>query len=83
MQTQLINFVIPQKLLNQVDILAKEDARSRSELLREAIRLYLKEQKQRKDDFKLIEKSAARINLSENKAFSLVDKNRKRVSINQ
>jgi len=83
MQTQLINFVIPQKLLNEIDVLAKEESRRRSELLREAVRLYLKEQKQRKTDFILIKKSAKRINLNEKKAFNLADKNRKRAPINQ
>ncbi|MBI2641425.1 ribbon-helix-helix protein, CopG family, partial [Candidatus Roizmanbacteria bacterium] len=55
MLKQLINFVIPEKLLNEVDLMAREDSRSRSELIREAVRFYLKEQKQRKDDFGLIQ----------------------------
>ena len=83
MQTQLINFVIPVKLLNEVNILAKEDARSRSELLREAIRLYLKEQKARKEDFALIKKTAKRIDLSEEKASSIIAETRKKVPLNQ
>lgn len=82
MQTQLINFVIPEKLLNEVDRLAKEDSRSRSELLREAIRLYLKEQTQRKDDFALIKKSAKRISMKEEEAIVSVDKVRRSLSSN-
>ena len=83
MQTQMINFVIPNKLLNEVDLLAREDSRSRSELLREAVRLYLKEQSQRKDDFLLIKKAAKKINLSEEEAIARVDKVAKSLSSNK
>lgn len=83
MKTQLINFVIPKKLLQQVDLLAKKDLRSRSELLREAIRRFLKEEKQRTKDFEAIRKSAERINLSEDEAMALVDKVRRSLPMNQ
>ena len=83
MQTQLINFVIPEKLLSEVDLLAREDSRSRSELIREAVRLYIKEQKTRKDDFTLIHKAAKRVNFTEEKAISIIEKTRKKVSLNQ
>lgn len=41
MQTQIINFSIPKKLLRVVDDLAEEEAKSRSELLRDALRRYV------------------------------------------
>ncbi len=83
MQTQLINFVIPEKLLDEVDAMAKNDSRSRSELLREAIRFYLKEQKLRKDDFMLIRNTAKRVNMREVEAIKAVTKVQRSLSANQ
>ena len=77
MQTQLINFTIPKKLLQQVDLLAKKDLRSRSELLREAVRRFLKEEKQRKENFKMIQETARRINLPEDEAMKLAEEAKK------
>lgn len=73
MQTQLINFTIPKKLLKKVDILAKKELRSRSELLREATRRYLEEQRERKGFFDSIRKTAKRINLPEEEALKLAE----------
>lgn len=73
METKLINFTIPKKLLQRVDALAKKELRSRSELLREAIRAYLEEQRQRRDNFEAIIKTAQRINLSEKEAMRLAE----------
>lgn len=73
METKLINFTIPKKLLQRVDALAKKELRSRSELLREAIRAYLEEQRQRRDNFEAIIKTAQRINLSEKEAMKLAE----------
>lgn len=50
----MINFVIPKKLLRQADLLAKRESRSRSEILREAIRRYIQEAKKREEDFSKI-----------------------------
>ena len=41
MQTRMINFSIPKKLLETVDNLAEAEMKTRSELLREAVRDYL------------------------------------------
>lgn len=83
MQTQLVNFTIPKKILVQVDTLAQKEARSRSELFREAIRSYLNEQTTKDWDFEKIKQAAARINLNEKGAFRLVEKVRKTLPINQ
>ena len=83
MQTQLINFTIPKPLLMKVDFLAQKEARSRSELLREALRRYLENERQRTEDFRRIKLSASKINLSEEEALDLVDKIRKELPINQ
>lgn len=73
METQLINFTIPKKLLQKVDFLAKKELRSRSELLREAARRYLREQKERRTFFDSIKETAKRINLSEKEALKLAE----------
>lgn len=83
MQTQLVNFTIPKKILVQVDSLARKEARSRSELFREAIRSYLKEQTSKDWDFERIKQAATRINLNEKEAFRLVEKVRKTLPLNQ
>lgn len=41
MDTQMINFSIPTALLRQMDRLANEQSKTRSEFIREAIRQYL------------------------------------------
>ena len=42
MQTQLINFTIPKPLLQAMDNQAKQEMKTRSEFIRDAIRYYLK-----------------------------------------
>jgi len=44
MSTQIINISLPKNLLNVADEQAKKELRSRSELFREALRAYLKDQ---------------------------------------
>lgn len=83
MQTQLVNFTIPKKILRQADKAAFLESRSRSELFREAIRRYLNERAEEKKDFARIRRSAASINLSEEEAIALVDKARDELPINQ
>lgn len=41
MQTQTFNIVLPSELVKIVDRLAKKEYRNRSELIREALRVYL------------------------------------------
>lgn len=43
MQTQTLNIVLPNELIKRVDQLAKKEYRNRSELIREALRVYLKD----------------------------------------
>ena len=42
MNTQTINISLPKELLSQIDKQAKMETRSRSELIREAARVYLR-----------------------------------------
>jgi len=83
MQTQMINFAIPKGLLREVDVLAKKEWRSRSELLREVIRRYLVEQNQRAEDFKTIRRAAKKTDLTESKAMASVGKIRKALPMNK
>lgn len=43
MQTQTFNIVLPKELIKKVDQLAQKEYRNRSELIREALRAYLKD----------------------------------------
>lgn len=43
MQVQTLNIALPQELLKKVDEQAKKEYRNRSELIREALRMYLKD----------------------------------------
>lgn len=83
MQTQLVNFTIPKIILVRVDTLAKREARSRSELFRDAIKRYLEEQRREKEDFASIKKTATRINLDENRAVELVESIRNSLPLNK
>ncbi len=41
MQTQTLNIALPKDLVQRVDAVAKKEYRNRSELIREALRVYL------------------------------------------
>lgn len=43
MQTQTFNIALPIELVKKVDAAAKKEYRNRSELIREALRVYLKD----------------------------------------
>lgn len=83
MDTQMINFSIPTTLLRRMDRVAEQDSRNRSEFLREAIRQYLREREERKQDFSLIRASAKRINMTEEEAYAFVEKIRNSLPMNR
>lgn len=43
MNTQTLNIALPEDLVKKADQLAKKEYRNRSELIREALRIYIKE----------------------------------------
>jgi Arc/MetJ-type ribon-helix-helix transcriptional regulator len=45
MKTSTINLAIPDQLLRQADEVAKRESRNRSELMRQALRMYLERRK--------------------------------------
>jgi CopG family transcriptional regulator / antitoxin EndoAI len=51
MDTQSFNIVLPLELVKKVDAIAKKEYRNRSELIREALRIYLKDEQEWEDLF--------------------------------
>ena len=51
MKTATVNISFQKDLLEQIDDVAREESRSRSELIREAARLYIERKKKWKDIF--------------------------------
>lgn len=61
MQAQTINLSLPKKLLQAADQAAKAEMRSRSELLREALRTYLLRKHAWEDIFRVGERQAKKL----------------------
>ena len=55
----MINFSIPTALLRQMDRLAKEQSKTRSEFIREAIRQYLYMRQEQRQNIASIQKNKA------------------------
>lgn len=56
MNTQTLNIALPTDLVKKVDLVAKEEYKNRSELIREALRVYLEDKNEWQTIFKLGEK---------------------------
>ena len=52
MQSQTLNIALPKELVKKVDEVAKKDYKNRSELIREALRVYLTDREEWEDLFK-------------------------------
>lgn len=65
MDTQIVNISIPAQLLKLADEVAKNEARSRSELFREAIRNYVVRQKKWQKIFSFGQKQAKKLKIKE------------------
>lgn len=61
MSAQTLNISLPKKLVQEADKLAKDEYRSRSELIREAIRVYIKEKQEWEKIFSEGEKKAKKL----------------------
>lgn len=57
MQTQTLNIALPKELVKKVDKAAKKEYRNRSELIREALRVYLEDKNEWEEIFRLGEKT--------------------------
>ena len=65
MKTGTVNISFQEGLLRQIDQTAREESRSRSELIREAARMYIERKKRWKDVFVFGEKQVRRLRLNE------------------
>lgn len=67
MQTQTLNIALPKDLVIKVDSVAKEEYRSRSELIREALRVYLKDKDEWREIFEYGRKKAKELGIKSEK----------------
>jgi CopG family transcriptional regulator / antitoxin EndoAI len=65
MKTSTVNISFQTELLGIIDEVAKEESRSRSELIREAARMYIERKKRWKDIFALGKTQTAQFSLKE------------------
>jgi predicted transcriptional regulator len=65
MKTGTVYISFQEGLLRQIDQTAREESRSRSELIREAARMYIERKKRWKDIFVFGEKQVRRLRLSD------------------
>lgn len=72
MDAQIINISLPAKLLLLVDKVAEKEARSRSELFREAIRSYVLRKAKWDELFSYAQKQAKKLKIKEKDVESIV-----------
>ncbi|MEW6356202.1 MAG: ribbon-helix-helix domain-containing protein [Planctomycetota bacterium] len=65
MRTKTVNVAFQPNLLSDIDKVARSESRSRSELLREAARMYIERKKRWRRIFAFGKAAAARLKLSE------------------
>jgi metal-responsive CopG/Arc/MetJ family transcriptional regulator len=66
MAVSTVNISFQEELLDQIDIIAKKEARTRSELIREAARIYIEKKKKWESIFAYGESISSKYNFSEN-----------------
>lgn len=64
MQTQTLNIALPKDLVMKVDQQAKEEYRNRSELIREALRIYLNRRQDWNQIFKAGKEAAKKMGIT-------------------
>lgn len=72
MDGQIVNISLPSKLLLLADRVAQKEARSRSELFREAIRSYVMRKAQWEQLFSYAESRAKKLNIKESDVEKIV-----------
>ena len=77
MDTATINISLPRELLKKADVLAKKEARTRSELIREALRAYVKELSAWEDLFEYGRKQAKKLGIKPKDIPRLIDEYRR------
>ena len=77
MQTQVFNIVLPRELVRRADTAAKQELRNRSELIREALRLYLQDQTDWENLFAYGKTQAKKLKIiSETQANAIINRER-------
>jgi len=78
MSVSTVNISFQEELLGQIDDVAKTESRSRSELIREAARLYLERKQRWQSLFALGSKVGAKVKLTESDLVAEIKDVRKR-----
>lgn len=73
MSTNTVNISFQSELLKQIDSIAKEESRSRSELIRESARMYIERKNRWKTIFSLGEDIQARKAITEQDIFAEIE----------
>ncbi len=63
MQTQTLNIALPRDLVKKVDEVARSEYRNRSELIREALRIYLQDKEEWQQIFRAGEKAMKKMGI--------------------
>ena len=79
MAVSTVNISFQEDLLNQIDIIAQNEARSRSELIREAARLYIERKKKWESIFTYGESISSKYNFTEKDVNDEIQKYRKKL----
>lgn len=67
MQTQTLNIALPKELVKRVDTKAKKEYKNRSELIREALRVYLEDWNEWEGIFRAGEKAMKKMGIKSEK----------------
>lgn len=78
METTTVNISFKKSFLNQIDKIAQDESRSRSELIREAARAYIEKKNNWRDIFNFGAKQADDLNLTPDVVAGEIKKYRKR-----
>ena len=78
METTTVNIAFKDGLLKEIDKIAKEESRSRSELIREAARAYIEKKNRWNDIFSFGDIQTAKLNLTPEDISGEIKKYRKR-----
>ena len=77
MQTRIINLSIPKPLLTALDKQAKKDVKTRSEALRDAVRLYISQRKDWGDLFLYGKDKSEKLKIKPSQVEKVIDEYRK------
>lgn len=77
MPVSTVNISFQAQLLDQIDEIANDEARTRSELIREAVRMYIERKKEWQSIFETGAKIGAKLKITENDVMGEIKKYRK------